>query len=77
VEKIPILESRGKSDGAAYTSKKKVNRLRKKTTRKSAMKLYLFVALWGSKTANWSQLFLGIYTVRDSVISEVFRAICQ
>jgi hypothetical protein len=41
------------------------------------MGLYLFVALWGSRTANWSQLFLGIYTFRYSVLREVFRAICQ
>jgi hypothetical protein len=65
-----------KAGWAAYNSKKKVNRLRNKIAKKSAMGLYLFVALWGSRTANWSQLFLGIYTFRYSVLREVFRAIC-
>jgi hypothetical protein len=57
-KKVRYWSQDEKSDGAAYNSKKKVNRLRNKTARKGAIGFYLFVALWGSRTANWSQLFL-------------------
>ena len=57
MEKSAVLESRRKSDGVAYDSKKKVNKSRRKTAR-SAIGLYLFVAVWGSITANRRKFFL-------------------
>jgi hypothetical protein len=52
-------------------SEKKIDESRHKTTRESAMGLYLFMALWGSRTANWGQLFYEL-THLDTVCFEKF-----
>jgi hypothetical protein len=46
-----------KADRVAYNTKNKANRSWHKTARKGAMGLYLYVAIWGSRAANWIKFF--------------------
>jgi hypothetical protein len=48
---------------------KKATRDRHKTARKSAMGLYLYVAIWGSRVANWRKFFYE-FTHLDTVCFE-------
>jgi transposase len=70
MEKSAVLESRRKSDGVAYNSKKKANRLRHKTARKSRDFTYLW--LYGAVEPLTGACFFYEFTHLDTVCFEKF-----
>jgi len=69
MEKSAVLESRRKSDGVAYNSKKKANRLRHKTATKSTME-FTYLWLYGAVYPLIGASFFDEFTHLDTVCFE-------